>query len=116
MDMIDMKLPKKSKAELKKDCGMVGPSTDQEQWPYGLQIRFEKEQIDKIPSLATHKVGDRIRVEAEAVVTAIRISERQSGKEDHSLELQIEKVACEPAMKKSLDKMSMKEYRAARGK
>jgi len=39
MNLVDIKLPKKTKEELKKE-GM--PSTDdQEQWPYGLRLDFK---------------------------------------------------------------------------
>ena len=113
-ELVDIKLPKKTKEELKKE-GMLMPSTEnQEQWPYGLQIRFEKEEIDKIPSLINYKVGDMVIVQAEARVTSISMSERQSGKEDHSVGIQIEKVSVEPAVKKKLEELSPKEYRQER--
>lgn len=113
-NLIDMKLPKKTKEDLKKE-GMVMLSTEnQEQWPYGLQIRFEKEEIDKMPSLINYKVGDMVILQAEARVTSISMSERQSGKEDHSVGIQIEKVSVELAMKKSMEKMSPREYREER--
>lgn len=115
-ELIDMQLPKKTKEELKKE-GMVMPSTgNQEQWPYGLQIRFEKEEINKMPSLINHKVGDRVIIQAEARVTSISMSERQSGKEDHSVGIQIEKVAIEPLIKKKPEEMTMKEFREMREK
>ena len=112
-EMVDMKMPKKSKPEMEKEC-CVGPSAAQDRWPYGLQIRFEKEQIDKLPSLVEYKVGDKVSVTAEGTVTAIRMSERQGGDPDHTVEIQLEKVGCEPAVKKPLNEMNPKEYRKAR--
>lgn len=113
MDLIDMKLPKKTKEELKNDCCPVS-ADNQDRWPYGLQVRFEKEQVDKMPSLVSLKVGDRVIIQGEATVTSIRMSERQNGKEDHSVELQIEKVSVAPEKKKKPEEMSMREYRAHR--
>jgi ribosomal protein L21E len=113
MELVDMKLPKKTEKELKETC--CGISTEnQDRWPYGLQLRFEKDQVDKLPSLKTYKVGDKVVISAEGTVTSIRTSERQNGKEDHSVEVQIEKIACEPKVKKPLSEMSPKEYRKAR--
>lgn len=109
--MVDMKLPKKSKKEMEKDCSPIS-SGSQEMWPYGLQIRFEKDEVKKMPSLTTYKVGDKVMIQAEATVTSIRVSERQGGEEQHSVEMQIEKISCESD--KPLSKMSMKEYRNAR--
>ncbi|RPI84291.1 MAG: hypothetical protein EHM41_13785 [Chloroflexi bacterium] len=113
MDMVDMKMPVKTTEEMEKTCApcLAGSS---ERWPYGLVLRFEKEQIDKLPSLTNYEVGDKVMVTAEATVTAIRISERQDGESDHSVELQIKKIACEPAMDKPMEQMSPKEYRKAR--
>jgi ribosomal protein L21E len=113
MELVDVKLPKKSKTELKAECEPIS-TADQDRWPWGLQLLFEKEEIAKIPSLTNYKVGDKVAIQAEASVTSIRMSERQNGKEDHTVELQIEKVSCEPVIKKSLEKMSPSEYRKAR--
>lgn len=115
MDLVDMKLPKRSKAEMEKE-GLICTSSpgmpEQDKWPYGLQLRFEKEQIDKIPSLVDYKVGDKVLITAEARVTEVRMVEKQGGEDRHSVELQIEKISCES--KKPLEKMNMREYREAR--
>jgi hypothetical protein len=42
------------------------------------------------------------------------MSERKGGKEDHSVEVQCEKIACAAKEKKEVGKMSIKEYRQAR--
>jgi len=117
-DMVDMKLPKKSKAELSKECMPCVGSGEQDRWPYGLQLRFETEQVDKLPAMKEYKVGDKIIVQAEACVTEVRMSETQSTSADKkvrwTVELQIEQVACEPKTAKKLEQMSPKEYRKAR--
>lgn len=118
-EMVDMKLPKKSKEEMKKEC-CVGMPESQDRWPYGLQLRFETEQVEKLPAMKEYQVGDKILVQAVASVTEVRMSETQSTNTDKkvrwTVELQIEQVSCEPYVNKPLEKMSMKEYRQARMK
>jgi hypothetical protein len=108
-----MKLPKATVKETKMTDAPIA-SLNQERWPYGLRINFEKEQIDKMPALAGLKVGDVVSIDAIGCVTSVRISERQEGKKDHSVEIQIEQVGIEP--KKKPEKMSMKEFNAWREK
>jgi hypothetical protein len=111
-EMVDMKLPKRSKDDTLKGCCEPVSTSSQEMWPYGLQIRFEKDQVKKMPGLKEYKVGEKVKIMAEATVTSIRVSERQGGDEQHTVEMQIEKIACDS--NKPLNKMSMKEYRNAR--
>ena len=119
MNLIDMKLPKKTKEELKEYDQPVREG-EQDRWPYGLKLRFETEQIKLIPSLKDYNVGDRVIVSAEAKVTEVRMVERQStggdAKPQYAVELQIEQIACEPKVKKPAEKMSPKEYRIMREK
>lgn len=110
MELKDVKLPKKSE----KGSEPMSMDMDSPAYPYGLQLRFDEKQFDQIPLLKNYKVGDRLMVQAEAVVTSVSMSARQGGKEDKELSVQIEKIACEPKMKKAPEKMSMKEYRAMR--
>jgi hypothetical protein len=60
MELVDMKLPKRNKEEVANIC--CDSSSNEEQWPYGLQLRFEKEQVDKLPGLLKFKVGDKILI------------------------------------------------------
>ena len=110
MKLTDMKLPKKTKAELKTECQPIG-CEDEDRWPYGLRIDFEKEQVAKMPEVAGLKVGDAVSISGIGKVTSVRMSERH-GKDDHSVEIQIEQVGV--SSKKKLKDMDMKEYRKAR--
>lgn len=100
-----MKLPKKKTEDIEKCC---------EPWPYGLQLRFEKEQVDVIPSLEDYEVGEKVMITAEATVTSVRISERQNQDIDHTIEMQIEKISCEPVVGKKPEDMTMREYKMMR--
>jgi preprotein translocase subunit YajC len=113
MKLVDMKLPKKTKAELKTECTPIGLD-DEDCWPYGLQIRFEKEQIAKMPEVAKLKVGDKVSVSGVGKVTLVRMSERVTGKDDHNVEIRIEKVAVSSRSQKKLGDMGMAEYSQAR--
>ena len=92
MKLTDTKLPKKTKAELKTECTPIGLG-DEDRWPYGLRINFQKEQIAKMPEVAKLKVGDTVSVSGTGKVISVRMSERRGGKDDHNVEIQIEKVA-----------------------
>ena len=118
MELIDMKLSKKTEKEMKEDCQPCTLSGEQDRWPYGLQLRFETEQVEKLPKLKDFKVGDKVIVLGEATITEVRQSETQSTSEkkktNYTVELQMEQVSVEPKEMKPLEKMSPKEYRKAR--
>jgi ribosomal protein L21E len=113
MKLVSMKLPKKPKDTASKCCEPCGGDV----WPYGLQLRFEKEQVEQMPELKNYKVGDKVMITAEGTITSVRISESQSKNEtnkSHSVEIQLEAVGCEPKTKKAIKEMSPSEYRKAR--
>ncbi|MCK9370113.1 hypothetical protein M0R04_09435 [Candidatus Dojkabacteria bacterium] len=114
MELTDMKLPKISKDSITKNP-VPSNYEDRDRWPYGLKLHFESDQVKSLPSLKDYKVGDRVMVMAEACVIDIRMSERQSGTEDHSIGMQIEKIAVSPVKKKKPEEMNMKEYAKSRG-
>ena len=113
MKLTDVKLLKKTKAELKTECQPIGYG-DEDRWPYGLRISFEKEQIAKMPGVAKLKVGDIVSVAGTGKVISVRMSERRGGKDDHNVEIQIEKVAVSSRSQKKLGDMGMAEYSRAR--
>jgi hypothetical protein len=114
-ELIDLKLPKKTEKELKAES-TIGMPGERDKYPYGMELRFENEQFDKITALQGFKVGDEVLIMAKACVTACRESERQGGKKTRSCEMQIEKIAIEPAKKKKLENLTMKAYREEREK
>jgi ribosomal protein L21E len=115
MKLASMKLPKKPKSSTDKCCEPI--SCGQDVWPYGLRLRFEKEQVAQLPSLKDYKVGDKVVITAEGTVISLRVSESQGkdgNNESYSVEIQLEDVGCEPKAKKDIKEMSPKEYRKAR--
>ena len=91
MKLIDMAIPKKTKAELKK---MDQPVYEGEgnRYPYGLQLRFEKEEIDKISALKNVEAGAKVNITAVGKVTEVRVTDSEKGNNRHSVEIQIHSV------------------------
>ena len=111
MKLVDMKLPKKSKKEEKKAMEL---EYEPDSYPYGLQISFEEEQIKNLPFLNDKKVGDKCIIYAEAIITSTRMSERRSGKKEHNVGLQIEKVDVKSVDVEYSKEMSPKDYKKFR--
>jgi len=100
--------------DIKRDKNKPIETLGSEGYSYGTRLHLTNEEIEKIPSLALLKGGETVKIEAEAKVVGISITEDQDGTERRSVELQITKMGC--AANKPLEKMSPKEYREARGK
>lgn len=93
MKMSDMKLPKKTKKNTLSEAP-VGMS-EQEQYPYGLKIRLESEEIVKMPHLKGYKTGDEVYVSGIGKVVSTSMRETMGEKENRSMEIQLEKFGCE---------------------
>lgn len=101
MELIDLELPKKTKKELKADMVPSPIGSEGPKYPYGLQLRFEAEQIAKLPRLEKVKIGEDLTIQAIGEVTEIRMNEQKEGKKKYTVEIQLKKVAIqEPAGKK----------------
>jgi ribosomal protein L21E len=119
MNLVSMKVPKKSKDKLQKE--RMPELYDEERWPYGLQLHFSTEQVALLPSLKNYNIGDRVIITAEASVIEVRQTESQSTsgkneKTEYTIEFQVEQVAVDPKIVKPVEKMSPKEYRNMREK
>ncbi len=94
MKMIDMKLKKKGKSELKTSEAPI--STSQEEYPYGLRLRLDSEQLEKMPHLKKMEVKDEIQVQGMGRVVSVSMNKSMDGKEQYNVEIQIEKLSCDP--------------------
>lgn len=92
-----MKLPKR---EVEK-VAETAPTIQPEQWPYGLQLRFESEQVDKLPQLQTMEIGERVLISGVGEVTSINKHEKRGGGNDWSIEVQLKKIGVDTVDKKS---------------
>jgi len=103
MKMVDLKLPKKSKKEI---TGEMIPAKDEgDRYPYGFQLRFENDQIEKLPYLKKFKVGQKVHMMGMGEVTDLHMSERKEGKEDWTVTIQLHEVGCESKGKEKSESM-----------
>lgn len=109
--MMDLKVPKKT-TQAQINAVEVG-DYEEPDYPYGLKLRFETEQIEQMPALKVFKDGNKITLSAEGTVVMSR-TESKGGKEERCLEIQLEKVACAPKELKPPEKMNPTEYKQAR--
>lgn len=92
MKMIDLKLPKRSKDELKT---MVQPMENEgPRYPYGMRLTFEEDEVEKLPHLEKMKVGEGVSISGVGEVTSIRMNEDKDKKKRFSVEVQLHKVGC----------------------
>lgn len=114
-ELISMeKIPKTDRAKVNEATIGCCDKIPEDKFPWGLKLRFGTEELEKIPSLKLYKIGDKIIITAEASVVEIRKNERQGEPDDSTVELQIEKISCEPVVQKPAEQMSPEEYRVAR--
>jgi hypothetical protein len=87
--LIDMKCPPEPKQKIEE---VTAPSPRKDRYPYGLQIRFEQDEVAKMPKLKTFKVGDQVTINGKAEVIELRMREEQGGDESWTVEVQIKKI------------------------
>jgi hypothetical protein len=82
---VDMKFTKaEAKAEAKEMTSAKPPD-----YPWGLAIRLEKEELDKLGIKTLPQIGSEVHFAAVAMVTGINHSARQGQDEETCLALQI---------------------------
>ena len=90
MEYIDLKLKKKKTSDEPKEV----ISENGDKYPYGLQLRFDTEQIEKIDTLKNLDIGEIVKIFGIAKVTELS-SREQAGKEESRKDaaLQIQQIA-----------------------
>ena len=95
MPLIDMKYTKSEKKKRLMDypCSLGNKKSKGPEYPWGLDINLEKEQIDKLGlDLKKLKVGDELPIDAVLKVRSLSESDGESGK-SQNLSLQMIKVS-----------------------
>jgi hypothetical protein len=99
MELKDLKLPKKSKTELKT---MDAPCGSSETYPYGTRITFDGDLMTKFPTLEDAQVGDKVKLVGLAEIVMVRKIDRQGDKKkDYSVDLQIQQLGLDFGTKKA---------------
>lgn len=83
MNLVNMKLPKREKTA---EAPTV--AADAPEYPYGLEIHLEKEQIGKL-GLGTPKAGTELLLMARVEVRSVTVTDEKGGKGYKSMALQI---------------------------
>lgn len=86
--LIDLKLTKKEQAE-----EAAEPSPDLGQYSWGLQLRLEREELDKLGIVKLPGVGDEWHFMATAKVTNVSQQQMAGGEEDSCVCLQVQMMA-----------------------
>ena len=102
MELIDLELHKKTKKELKADM-MPSIGSEGSKYPYGLQIRFESEQVDKLPQLEKMKIGEKVTIQAIGEVMEVRKVDKQKDDNQFSIEIQLKQIGVEGSSPKKND-------------
>lgn len=106
MSLIDMKLPKKTKAEREKDMA-VGYPGEGEKYPYGLRLTFNKDEIEKLAVLSGIEANAPFSINAEGYISEVSVTDRGEGKgkerSRHRVEAQITKIDIVDLSDKGLD-------------
>ena len=84
-----MTLPK-PKNKTGKEFPEIG--MEYEKYPYGLRLRLEKEQIDKLPVLQKIEAGAEVNISAKGKVMEVRVTDKAGGDNRHFVEIQIQSI------------------------
>lgn len=92
MSMISLKRTPAAKKKATADAKVE--SVEQETWPYGLSLRFERPEIQKLKVLAGVKPKDRLTLQATARVTEVvnRDDEDPPNDSSQTVAIQIEQI------------------------
>jgi len=103
MNLVDLRLPKKTKKELQAET--ISPAK-QDRYPWGFRFSFDTELMNKFPQLKNAKIGEKVGIQGVGEVMEIRKVDRQGEKNQFSVEVQIQKVSIKPsAAKKNEDSL-----------
>ena len=94
MNLVDLKIPKKSKKELKESMTVV-PSP--ENYPYGMRLSFNTELMSKFSELESVKVGENVKISGIGEVIEVRKVDQKGDKNQFTVEIQIQKLGVEPS-------------------
>lgn len=83
--MVDMKLTPKEVKEEKAEAKAYEPPP----YPWGLCIRLEKDELDKLKLAALPNVGDEVHITAVGRVTGVSSAMRDQNDEDKTVSIQI---------------------------
>ena len=110
MKLTSMKLAPKKKEDTSDKCCSPVCDSAQDEFPWGLQINLETEQIKKLGGMDDFDIDEKVTIQAIGSITKIEAEKRQGGKDRNSVRIQIESIAIssESAFEKSFDEAAKK--------
>lgn len=87
--MVDMKM---NQSEMEPKSILGDNPEEKEQYPYGLQIRLEGDQLKKLGISQVPKVGSYLNIKAQACVCSVTQSESEGEAPRQCVMLQIEQM------------------------
>jgi hypothetical protein len=93
LKMMNMKLPKKA-ADKNMSMTVAGSSGDE--YPYGLRLSLDNEQLTKLEDVNHCEVGEEVLIMAKGTVTTKSANDRQDGKSERRVEIQIKSIGVKP--------------------
>lgn len=100
MKMASMKLPKRPKEKM---GDMPVGMNEREEYPYGLRLSLNEDQIKNLDGLFDMDVEAGGMMQAKFKIVDKRSHEMKGGKTERSMEIQITDLGVVPAKKKSED-------------
>lgn len=91
--MIDLKLSKKEKKG--KDGPQPGTLSDTNNYPYGIELHFETEQIKKL-GLEDMTAGQMVMVHAKAKVTRVNVTDKGKDDKIRTIDIQLQEMEIMP--------------------
>jgi diketogulonate reductase-like aldo/keto reductase len=89
MKLISLKRSKKETKELNTPKSV---GSDDDGYPWGTRLNFEKDIIDKIKALQTITAGTEVKIQAIGYVSNVSTSESAKGPEHQTVEIQIQQI------------------------
>ena len=114
MQLVDMKRPKKTKKELAANYPPVPEEDDQ--YPYGLRIGLNKEEISKIKGLDKIPPGATVNITAVGKIIEMAITNKDKEKTRHRIEIQIQQIGISGSGKMDKDEADAAFEKGASGK
>jgi len=110
MKLTSMKLAPKKKENTADKCCAPVCCDDKDEFPYGLQINLETEQIKKLGGMGDFDIDEKVTIQAIGSITKIETEKRQNGEDRNSVRIQIESIAISSnsAFEKGFDEATKK--------
>jgi len=101
MKLHSLKRPKKTKAQIKKENAICEP--DREEYPWGMRLDFNTDEMAMVPETAKLKVGDEVDIKAIGKVIARSVNTR-SGETKARRHVEIQLMSMGVAKKSNAEK------------